>query len=252
MKKYLFIFSALLLMVMSMTSCIDSKLKREIALADVQCPISLGVAGELSNMEYEDGNVIFRYEINDDLIDVKVFGSNPGMMRQNVMMTLGNMNGKAKDILQLLVDEEASLTMIYKGRSRGEEASITLSTDDIREICKGSTKADPLTILQGELDITNAQYPQPMGNGIVMMKVEIEGDYVVYVASVDENNISVADLKANAAGVKQNVMQVINQGDIAMNQFKNMCKNAHKGLSYKYVGDTSGEVCQIFIETSEM
>lgn len=98
-----------------------------------------------------------------------------------------------------------------------------------------------------------ADLPMDMGSGMKMTDIKIEPAYVTYIVKCDEDLLDIDLLNSNKAEVRRNMKQSLRSNDDAeIAHFLKLCKMAHKGMAYRYVGDTSGKVCRIEISYSEL
>lgn len=86
----------------------------------------------------------------------------------------------------------------------------------------------------------------------ILSTVSLEGNNFVYNYSVDENSVSIDAIEQNKAAIKANLKQALSAPDPMMKQMISVCKEANTGISYRYVGDTSGSVCIIKFSPSEL
>lgn len=92
----------------------------------------------------------------------------------------------------------------------------------------------------------NRNLPMDLGNGLVLSRAEVSGNYVVYVCDVDEDYVSIDNLRNNSYEVKSNIRSTI--ANTSDDPFLPYLKNLGMGVAYKYVGTTSGD--EVYIEFS--
>ena len=103
--------------------------------------------------------------------------------------------------------------------------------------------------------IKNIALPMDAGVGITITQVTLEGRYLVYTAVCDENLVDIEVLRLTRDDVKKNVEEYFvdsSASDPTLGNFMDLCITAHKGVAYKYVGDTSGEECWIRFSVSDL
>jgi len=131
------------------------------------------------------------------------------------------------------------------GASSAIESS---SSDDEGIIGKGARK-----LLEADIRKSNRQCPMNAGSGITITSIEMSGKYVVYNAQCDESIVSIDALGENRLNVKQSIIETLRaESGLAENAFINLLKKSNTGLIYKYEGSTSGKVCSIKINASEL
>ncbi|MBP5548608.1 MAG: hypothetical protein J6X58_06950 [Bacteroidales bacterium] len=99
---------------------------------------------------------------------------------------------------------------------------------------------------------TNKQMPNVIAEGMVVDRVELDGNYFTYNVITNELYYDVSLIEENYDEVKANILADIrshNTEDI--NSFKKACKSAGYGIAYRYVGSETGITATIRIEPEE-
>lgn len=232
----------------------DSKLKRAVEEMNEECPIDMGTVGEMTSFEYKDGNVIMSYNVNEDIVNIDALQANPDLMRQTALTMFTNSEkGGTKNLLADMEEAGAGLTLQYTGIESGKTVSVTLTSEELAEAKEtANDDTDPDAVLEKEVEVTNAQMPMEAGSGITITSLVIEGDYVIYNCSVDESIVTVEDIQAGAEEAKASMKQALTTDDPANTLFIQMCKNAGKGIGYRYIGNQTSDECTITIDASEL
>ncbi len=232
----------------------DSKLKRAVEEMNKECPMDMGAIGEMTGFEYKDGNVVMSYDVHENIVNIDALKANPDLMKQSALTMFSNSDTEGtQNLLNDMEEAGAGLTLKYTGIETGSTVSVTLTHEELVE-ARNSTNgdSDPDAVLENEVEVTNAQMPMEAGNGITITQLTIDGDYVIYDCSVDEDLISVEAIQESADEVKETLKQELSADEPASVMFIQMCKNAGKGIGYRYIGNQSGEECLVTIETSEL
>jgi len=250
-KNLVYSMLAVIGIFLSLTSCVEAKYKAVVEQVNKECPISIGVAGELVNVAFEDGNFIYNFNINESVSNIESLSNNPHLMKDALAAMLRNPNQDIKPMMDMIEEDKIGITINYVGNDSGKKASITFGYDDLMEA--KNTEPTPDEILRTQVDLTNAGCPMPVEEGLVMTKLEIEGDYVVYYYSVDEDQLSISLLNQSKEILKDDLIASLKQlgDDPSAKLFINACKTSNKGVGYKYVGNTTQEECLVLIELSE-
>ena len=132
MKKNIFL-ATLVALVTLLASCGESKLQKIVEASNMECPMSMGTMGEVTSIEFEDGNVVFNYSVNENVVNIDFLNENPDMMKRNAAIMFKNPTGDIKVMFDALEEENAGLVMRYKGKSSGKIVSISLSRKEIAE-----------------------------------------------------------------------------------------------------------------------
>lgn len=251
MNKNIFL-TTLVALVTLLASCGESKLQKIVEASNMECPMSMGTLGEVTSIELEDGNVVFNYSVNENIVNIDFLNENPDLIKQNAAMMFKNQSGEMRKMFEAIEEGNAGLIMRYKGRTSGKVASISLSRKDIEDIDGSDDEKDPVAILEGQVEITNAQYPMQIADGMSITHVAIENDYVVYNVVCDEEIYSIDVFNANKSQVKEEILNSFYENDPSIALFVKFCREADKGIAYKYIGDDSGNTCTIKISVSEL
>lgn len=99
---------------------------------------------------------------------------------------------------------------------------------------------------------TNAQCPMQIDEVTILSSVSLEGTNVVYNYSLDEDVVTMDFIEQNNISIKSNLKQALSTPDPTMKQMISVCKEANTGISYRYVGNTTGNVCVIKFRPSEL
>ncbi len=108
-------------------------------------------------------------------------------------------------------------------------------------------------LLKHAIDNANTIFPQDTGMGIVVTRMYLSGDYVMYVAECDEDLINMDLLEQSKASMLSELRNMVgNKSDPEIAQMVQLCANAGKGIGYSYVGDTSGQKVTVRISNAEL
>lgn len=112
------------------------------------------------------------------------------------------------------------------------------------------SSGNALTQLQSVVAEANTELPLKAADGAVLRRLYIEGDYVVALVRCDEEIIDISTLNSNKSELKSAVIDGLSNTGI--DALIKAAVKANKGLSYKYVGDTTGATCTIYISVKEL
>lgn len=89
--------------------------------------------------------------------------------------------------------------------------------------------------------------------GMVVTRMYLSGNYVMYVAECDEDLISMDLLEQNKSSMLSELKKMASdKSNAEIHQFVKICANAGKGMGYTYVGDTSGTKVTVRITNAEL
>lgn len=238
---------------MTLASCTESKLQKIVESTNADCPISMGSLGEATSMTLEDGMVVFTYSIDESYVDIDALRENQEASKASVLSALCQ---NSKEMFAAMKEENAGLILKYIGKTSKKTFIIKISADECQAALSSIEKGEsdsPAEFLKKLVNTSNVQCPMTIDEGLVIYELTIEGDYVVYNVNVDETLYNIDNIKENAAQTKETIKStLIDSSDKAVVHFINACKNAKKGVAYKYIGSTSGESYQINIPLYEL
>lgn len=233
----------LLLAGVVLTACQKSKLETGIEEANKQCPISLGALGEVKSITDEGGNMVMTFSVDDDIISVKAMKDNHELMHATALKMMQQAEAELKEIVALMKEEGADLILRYEGKKSHISCEVVLTPAELE--AEQEEPGSPLEMLTAQIEVTNIQMPMEVGQGIIAMPLRLEGDYVVYTYKLDETLNSIQGIRDNSEAARENIRQSIIQGsDPSVAAFAALCKEAGKGMMFRYEGVPSGdEVC---------
>lgn len=243
------------LSLMLLTSCSQkSKLKLAIEVAGKQCPISVGVAGEVTSIDFDGADVVYSMSMNEDYINLEALGKTPDTMKSGVSAMFNNPKGEIKKMLELVVASQSGIKFIYKGKTTGKEVECYLNTEDLKKILDQdmSQEESDRQKLEELVKVTNVSCPMKVDEATTLDKLTIESDNVVYNYTIDEEAVDLNVLKGNEGQMKQNIKGSLNISEPAIKMFLEACIKDNKRLIYRYKGDISGQIMECIFEVSEI
>lgn len=248
---------AIVMMTLLTASCQqDSKLKKSVKQANKECPVSLGVSGEMTSitLDEETNTVIIDYLMDEQYFNVAVMKKNTDLLKDQVYSLIATAEGNLKVMTEELLAADANLTLRWTGKKSGETVEITLSSEEIKKARKsGEAYANPLKMLENAIKVTNEQAPMKVDNATTMVGLTIEGDFATYRYMIDETQVPMHKLYDMRDQMKENLRNsILKEPDPALKDFINLCKRANKGIAYKYEGEQSGNTCIIEFGVSEL
>ena len=107
--------------------------------------------------------------------------------------------------------------------------------------------------LEEIVEMANEDLPETIDEGLIMTKIVIEGNYLVYICSVDEDEYDIDMIRESKNEVKKSIKkELLNPNDSDIQYIRRMCKKYHKGIAYRYVGLDSRDSYTIYISSKEL
>ena len=232
-----------------MTGCQEAKLKTVIGVANKQCPIDMGAVGTITSIIYDGNNVVYTLNMNEEITNIKILKDNPESMKSSITMMFQNPAADVKEMLKLMAKCNSGLHMIFVGNKSGEQAVCELTAEELKEVI--NTNADPAQ--SGQLKMANLQFPMQASEEVIVEKIEVIGESVVYICSVDEELCPISQIEENAAEVKEGIVSTLaSQTDPATQIFIKTCVDNNKSIAYRYIGKESGQQYDVIIPLSDL
>ncbi|MDE6028627.1 MAG: hypothetical protein K2G23_11195 [Muribaculaceae bacterium] len=253
MKKCLNLLM-LLVMTLSLASCggSDKVLKAQIESGKKHCPMSLGMAGKLTSMAYDESNreVKFVITLNKHLTDIKDLQADPESARQAMRLAL--QKGNMKHLLELMVDADASLNITYKNRGSKDEFTLNFSAPELKEILDNPMSEEETNklLLQNQINSEKRRLPYRIENGLNVVGIEDNGKSLVYKCEVDEDLYDIDEMGKGKDEMKENMRKMMK--DRSMRQQAEVLSSLNKGFEYDYIGKTSGKNVVVAFSSQEL
>lgn len=253
MKKCLNLL-VLLVMCVAMAGCggSDKVLKAQIESGKKHCPMSLGMAGKLTSMAYDESNreVKFVISLNKQISNVKDLQQDPETARQAMRLAL--QKGNMKKLLEMMVDADASLNITYKNRGSKDEFTLNFTAPELKEILDNPMSEEETNklMLQNQLKSEKNRLPYKIDRGLNVVGIEDNGNMLVYKCEVDEDLYDIDEMGNSKEELKENMRKMMK--DRSMRQQAEILSSLNKGFEYDYVGKTSGKSVIVAFTAKEL
>ena len=254
MKK---IFSFLLTTVLlaGMAACgnpSEKLLKAQIESGEKACPISMGMAGKISAMSYDEAGktVDFTVTLNKDVSDIKDFQADPEAAKTTLRMSL--QKGDLKKLLEMMKDAGAGLTVTYRNKGSEGEFTVGFTADEIKDMVDNpmSEKDADQVMLSSQIRMEKKKIPYRIADGLTITGIEDNGRNLVYVCAVDEDDYDIDEMGNAKEELKGNMRKMMR--DRAMRRQAEVLASLDKGFEYKYVGSKSGKEVTVGFTPAEL
>lgn len=130
--RFMLLYSVSLLMTV-MTGCQEAKLKTVIEIANKQCPLDIGEAGKITSIIYDGNNVVYTFNMNEEITDIKQIKENPEGIKSSIKLMLQHPAADVKEMLELMAKCNAGLHMIFVGNKSGEQAVCEFTAEELND-----------------------------------------------------------------------------------------------------------------------
>lgn len=249
MKKVFSLFAAVAMLSMALVSCGGNDHLKELAKkANDECPISMGMMGEISSIEFDGKDIVYFASVDEDWVDLDVMKENKEEAKQGILQYFTAPSKDVDEMLKELEKSDAGIKYVYEGKKSGKKVEIRLTVKEIKDAI--ANPMNPEELLAQDVRVTNDECPMEVDEGMVITEILIEGSDVVYVCQVDETLFDMDDFETNReaaqAALEEYMASLAN--DPSGKAFLNHCKNAGKDIVYRYQGTTTGKVSDFRIQ----
>lgn len=255
MKKIFSFFAVMAMMSMVLVACNsksdkddkDNKVdKSELAKmakeANENCPISMGLMGEITSIEFDGTDLVYIAMVDEEWVNLDVMADNKEAAKQGMLQFFTTPNKDVEKMLKELEKTDAGVKYVYTGKTSGKKVEIKLSVKEIKEAKENPMSPEELIVQ--DVRVTNEQCPMEVDEGMAVTEIRIEGSDVVYICQVDETLFNIDDFEANREECQAAMEEYM--ADLAIDPagkaFLDHCKSAGKAIVYRYQGATTGKV----------
>lgn len=245
----------MIVMVVALTGCggrNDRVLKAQIESGQKHCPMSLGMAGKLTKMSYDEdnGEVGFVISLNKQVMNVKDLQSDPETARQAVKLAM--QTGDMKKLLEMMADADASLKVTYKNKGSKDEFVTSFTSEEIKDMVANPMSEEDTNrlLLSNQIKMEKNKIPYRVEKGLNVTSIEDNGGALVYTCEVDEDLYEMPDMETNKSELKDSMRKMMK--DKAMRKQAEILASLNKGFEYHYVGNKSGNKVIVEFSAAEL
>ena len=253
MKKMLILLSVVVASIL--VSCENenvTKLKSEIEAANKQCPMNMGMMGDILSVKYDEKakEVQMYYSINEDIVSIEALTNSEQMVMKSMRLSVSR--NQAKEMLILIVDAGAGLSVTYKSASTGKTFKVSLTSDDLKEVCDNPMSEMEINQmwLENSIAIENARCPYLVDEGMEMVQAYDDGTNIICACRIDEDMYDFSILAYSLSEIKQNTIEMFD--DPLMKRALGVIHLLGKGFVLRYCGDTSAKTFDITFTNEEI
>ena len=252
MKKVLHLLTALLLLV-SLSGCHhDKELQKMIDQLNEECPIALGIVGQMDNAEYSGNTVTFNYTVLSNLINMDAIRSNMDEFHNYMLENYKtNYDRDFQMLMDAIVKAGADLVVVFK-QEDGQSITLNFTAEELAANVP-QDDGSPEQALETIVKSARMQLPMTYPNGMTNTDVKLEKDHFVYVYKCGPNH-NLDTLSANAEDCRKEIKELIDgHVDASFDQMVELLRLTHRGLMYRYIGaDDSTRVVEIALGPDEI
>lgn len=231
------------------SSCADTKLKNSVEKANKDCPVSLGIVGEMTSIEYKGDAVEFLFNFDEQFVKIDALSDNLEDTKASIITNMLG-NESIDEIFDILLETNTNMRLVFKGKDSGKEAIIEFTPEEIEELKDTPAPTDEEKLATA-IAAANRQFPLDTGTGVIVTEMIDKGDVVAYLNQVPDESF-LTQVANNTEAVKNSqkiYFKMMTESDRAL--FR-MVAELGKGLSYIYYTDESDETVEVTYTSEEL
>ena len=255
MKKILTLAVMLTCLAGLMGSCkkkslFQSTLEKEVSKLNQQCPMNMGILGEISSVELDDSVVVFNIQLTSQLVKLDKLKTHSDDVKEGMLLQFA----ENPNSLESFIQSKCRLRYVYQNDKTGDKMAIEVTPDDIKRMSGLINKPDEVAQRKVEILVSNTRLQLPMNVDAVTLldDMVIEGDTVCYVYSIDSEQVSADQITSDIEGMKQNIIKNLDSPDPALQYLVTCLSDADKSLCYRYVFQPDGQRVEILLSADEV
>ena len=249
MRKYIASALFMALWVSMLIGCVDS-LKNQVEIINKQCPIDLGILGEVTHVDLDDRTIVYHVSTNPSVLNISRLKDHQKDVKQGILLNFSN----DRATLANFIAAKCNLRYEYTDSQSDERLIIDISAEDLKNV--NALVANPQELARKRVEnfVTTGrlQLPLHVDEVTTLDDIIIEGDNVGYVYTLDETAISPDTIRERLGVLRENIERSLRGEDLSMIMLVDALTNDHKGLIYRYFLNKSKERFDITFTPEEI
>ena len=230
----------------------DRTVEGMVEKANRLCPINLNGVGTIASISIEGKQVIYHVQYDNTLINLDLVKQNRETMKRTFLLSAyiqnsqGNNNGDK--LMQMLIEQGYGMTMEFSSGS--DEFRIAISPQELAayEKQKRLNSAEAIKeVIDMQVKLAHETLPQAIDSGLICTNIIMEDNNIIYRVETDEKLYSISNFEDNKGALKEELFMAW-KVEPSMRNMLSLCKVAHAGIIYRFIGDTSRDSCDIIID----
>ena len=229
----------IVLMALVLTGCKKSPLKQQVEFLNRQCPLDLGVLGEVTSVDLDGQAIVYHVATNPRILKLDRLRDHVGDVKQGVLLYFANDTAS----LRQLVPTKCGLKYEYSDTESGERFVVDISNDDLRRVSAlvGNQRELARRRIENFVATGRLQLPLQIDAITTLTDIALDADAVAYTYTIDEESVAPDDLEAELSSLRMNIRESLGGGDPSMGVLIDVLTRDHRGLVYRYVMSKSGK-----------
>jgi len=254
--------SFVLLVVLSLVGCKQkTPLQKEIEGLQKMLPLHMSF-GDITEVYFDDNCLTIISDVDESQLDLSSISQNESSLKQNLLslITLARsnettLNDSMYKMMAMVVDEECSMKMIYRGKNSREEVPIVVTQEEIQAATNSSASASDVSFEYIDRYISDYKnkLPEQCEEGMFLVDIYKDNQYMYMIVSCDEELYSIEAIEQgiNSGGLDGLVSEMRTED----NKFEAVCrllKQSSLGLIIRYMGKQSKEYADLVTESDQL
>ena len=231
-------FVALLL-----TNCTNNSLKHQVETINSQCPIDLGVLGEVTKVDLDGRTIVYHVSTNSNVLKLSRLEDHINDVKQGILLNFSN----DRATLANFIAAKCNLRYEYTDSQSDERLIIDISAEDLKNV--NALVANPQELARKRVEnfVTTGrlQLPLHVDEVTTLDDIIIEGDN-------DETAISPDTIRERLGVLRENIERSLRGEDLSMIMLVDALTNDHNVLIYRYFLSKSKERFEITFTPEEI
>lgn len=234
----------------------DKTVEGMVEKANRSCPIDLNGVGTITSISTEGKQVVYHVQYDNTLINLDLVKQNRETMKKAYLLSAyiqnaqGNNNGDK--LMQILIEQGYGISIDFSSGS--DEFRISISPQEIATYWQ-QDRLNPTEAIRGIIDMQvklfHETLPQAIDSGLICTNISVEDNNVVYRVETDEEQYPISNFEDNKKMLKEELYMAWKVEPLMRNMLS-LCKVAHTGIIYRFVGNTSRDSCDIVIDADDI
>lgn len=251
-----FSFHALIVCALAtlMTACGGPSLQDQVDAMNKTLPQTARGLGRIQEATLDGNTITLNVTVLNRTFNLKALEQHPEALKAAMMPFLSGII-KTNKLGETLVDADGSLAIHFETKGpKKADVTVTFTPEDIQNILDDKVADDPMTKLQTQVAVTQAQCPIRVDSDTQMTGIKIAGGNVVYEYEVNEKDDPeiIKNLNDNKAELTKSIKDTMRKGGRDIRAIVDLTKEAGCGMEYLYKGVPSGQTCSIVFPNSEL
>lgn len=249
MRKPAFATIFVALLAILLTSC-NNSLKRQVETINSQCPIDLGILGEVTKVDLDGRTIVYHVSTNSNVLKLSRLEDHINDVKQGILLNFVD----DKTSLTQFIAAQCNIRYEYTDAQTGEQLVIDITKDELKnaEALVGNEMELARRRIENFVATGRLQLPMQVDEVTTLTDIFAEGDNVGYVYTIDETTVPIDTIDQRIGVLKESIGESLKHNDLSMTMLIDALTKDHKGLIYRYNMSKSGRTFDVTFSPEEV